>query len=584
MAVSRPLLPKIMGSPTTLYHQLKESRLPVAAFSGAFRRQLRPRGPLARRAGIDRADYGKVVEGLNNGTLTAAPERKPSEDLPTTGELGASLRPTGLSALLARFGPLLILLLLLLLLALAIITGAYFIVAVAAVVVAGSAVVLTRRARRQDETATLLTEPEKAGERLAEVPSRPDFNIHLTGETSFPAATPGGANGESREAERFRAAVTGLSSIASLRPPARPARTDFPLALATTKVAFALKPRIAHGARLSKLVKIRNLRWTVETETDETAPIVEAMAYPDFEEPMYKKLTGESNELLLPNLKLIPPNTISLLKTNQKVIESYMVGLNHEMGRELLWREYPTDQRGSYFRQFWDVSGLVTPDPGKTPAQLAEENKDIKPIHTWQRSTLLGRHNNRDAQGDDSQIVLVVRGDLLKRYPNSVVFAQKAIIGSDGAKAIDLDLTAAEFTKELLFPLYRAEIYPDIKFFGFDLTVRQAKGDDPSPGFPANDHEGWFFIIQEVPGEARFGMDISYDPGTDGVTWDDLSWRNFPTPDPDFITASPHPTGFVPTDNNPDRWATSSASMAYILFQKPSMVAVHASEMLANLA
>ena len=33
-----------------------------------------------------------------------------------------------------------------------------------------------------------------------------------------------------------------------------------------------------------------------------------------------------------------------------------MVGLNHEFARELLWREYPTDQRGSYFRQFWDVA------------------------------------------------------------------------------------------------------------------------------------------------------------------------------------------------------------------------------------
>ena len=35
-----------------------------------------------------------------------------------------------------------------------------------------------------------------------------------------------------------------------------------------------------------------------------------------------------------------------------------MVGLNHEFARELLWREYPTDQRGSYFRQFWDVARL----------------------------------------------------------------------------------------------------------------------------------------------------------------------------------------------------------------------------------
>jgi hypothetical protein len=166
-----------------------------------------------------------------------------------------------------------------------------------------------------------------------------------------------------------------------------------------------------------------------------------------------------------------------------------------------------------------------------------------------------------------------------------VVFAQKAIRDNTGAQAIDLDLTTAEFAQQLLFPLYKAELLPDIKLFGFDLTARQAKGLDPSPGFPNTDHEGWFFVIQEVPGEPRFGMDIEYDPGSDGVTWDDLSWRSFTPPDPDFVKVSPSPLGgvFAPSDNTPDRWATTSANMAYMLFQKPSMVAVHASEMLANL-
>lgn len=113
---------------------------------------------------------------------------------------------------------------------------------------------------------------------------------------------------------------------------------------------------------------------------------------------------------MLPNLKLIPANTISLLKTNQKFIESYLVGLNHEMGRELLWREYPTDERGSYFRQFWEVKGIIRPNTGKTEAQLTEEYKDIKPIHTWSSHSLLATHNNRDQGGDTEQAVLLLRG------------------------------------------------------------------------------------------------------------------------------------------------------------------------------
>ena len=103
------------------------------------------------------------------------------------------------------------------------------------------------------------------------------------------------------------------------------------------------------------------------------------MAHPDFEDAMYAHLRDISKELLIPNLDLIPPNTISLLETNPKFIESYLVGLNHEMARELLWREYPTDMRGSYFRQFWEVKGVSNPD---TPAD-AEQLKDVTKLHTW---------------------------------------------------------------------------------------------------------------------------------------------------------------------------------------------------------
>src|SRR5207244_2077124 len=129
----------------------------------------------------------------------------------------------------------------------------------------------------------------------------------------------------------------------------------------------------------------------------------------------------------LPNLKLVPPNTISLLETNPPFIESYMTGLNHEFGRELLWREYPTDQRGSYFRQFWNVKGISDmTDP--------EVYKDIMPLDQWGSKTALGEHRN-PKRGPGEQLVLLVRGDLLKKYPNTIIYAQKAhaAVDSNGA-------------------------------------------------------------------------------------------------------------------------------------------------------
>ena len=44
-----------------------------------------------------------------------------------------------------------------------------------------------------------------------------------------------------------------------------------------------------------------------------------------------------------------------------------MVGLNHELASELLWREFPSDTRASYFRQFWDTRGIAAPMPQLPP-------------------------------------------------------------------------------------------------------------------------------------------------------------------------------------------------------------------------
>ena len=52
----------------------------------------------------------------------------------------------------------------------------------------------------------------------------------------------------------------------------------------------------------------------------------EVMAYPKIDLPMYQPLKGISSELFLPNSISISPNSITLIETNQKFIEAYMVG------------------------------------------------------------------------------------------------------------------------------------------------------------------------------------------------------------------------------------------------------------------
>lgn len=594
LALSKPVLSKVMGSPTTLYHQLRESRLPAAAISGAFRRLVRPNGKMVQKLGVNtRFDYSALVQGLNDGSLTAAPPKQVPAGLPNTKDFADQILsrklPPWLEWLIAHALQILIALLIAFVV-LALITGAFILFAVlAAGAIAGY---LYAKALKNDDQAVaeLLLDPAKQSEAIANIPAQPNFTLTISDEVNPPSATPTTAGNDSVEAANYRVALNDRVKRMAISVPVEVLQ-PFNLVNAQAKVSVALDPRVSFPKLISAFVRLPKY-----ITIDVPERMFPAMAYPDIIDPMYKPLADISQDLLLPNVKLIPPNTISLLKTNQKFIESYLVGLNHEMGHELLWREYPTDERGSYFRQFWDVNGIIHPTSPNdaaalTPAQkaaeqakLTEAHKDIKPIDTWKRASTLDSHNNRSSTGAKSQVVLVIRGDLLKRYPNTLIFAQKAIPGDAKINPqIETNLTPSEFDTELMFPLYKGDLPPDIKFFGFDMTVEQAKGTEPLG--PFTDTLGWFFVIQEVPGEPRFGMDLSFDPGTDGLSWDDLAWDKFGA-EIAFITKDVKPnfgTDFNLPPSDRQMWGADSAQMASVLFQKPSMVAVHASEMLENL-
>jgi hypothetical protein len=213
--------------------------------------------------------------------------------------------------------------------------------------------------------------------------------------------------------------------------------------------------------------------------------------------------------------------------------------------------------------------------------------------------------------------VLVIRGELLKRYPTAVIYAHRACWqrqddGSAADKAkhpcfrsggIDnsqerrfAPLTPAEEGKpprdKIRTPLYEAKIDPDIYFFGFDLTVDVAKG---GTGENPNDDPGWFFVIKERPGEPRFGLDSAQQPKLN--VWNDLSWPDVqPGPPGSHIEIATAPAAFnliTPSgadqekdvqfqDDKKVAWSRdmSAAELAYILFQAPVLVGVHASEML----
>jgi hypothetical protein len=159
--------------------------------------------------------------------------------------------------------------------------------------------------------------------------------------------------------------VLGALEALDREPPAdgRPPRRD-PSFVADIRNAIlpALEPVKTIVARTKARLK---LSGTLARRFDSGVtgdPLDPLLFEPTFPQPMYEPLRDLAHQLLLPGIETIPQDTVSLLETNRRFIESYMCGLNHEFAGELLWRQYPTDQRGSYFRQFWDVSEYVSSD------------------------------------------------------------------------------------------------------------------------------------------------------------------------------------------------------------------------------
>jgi hypothetical protein len=423
--------------------------------------------------------------------------------------------------------------------------------------------------------------------------ANPTFVVTLPGQTAKATTTTATtATTDSVDAAAFRSAITDLATFLAVAQPVDPVNPALDIDGQRTAILAGIDPTVTIPARaLARITKPAT--WK---PVDPIAPI---MAAPTFAQPMYRPLRDLSQSYVLPGVENVPPNSVGLLLTNHAFVESYLVGLNHEMARQLFVDGYPTDQRGSYFRQFWDVSATVG-KPG---------DPDIPPINTWPLTTPLG--SNLDPGALAANVVLVVRGGLLARYPNTIIFAGRALLdATTGELHLDESAGADQLYKH---PIFGGTLGPDITFFGFDLTADEALGKNPAS-------EGYFFGFMQAPTEPRFGLEPI--EGPTGVSyWSELSWLNFASgvkvaaapafvggysksrlPSttfaaalgqgavPAFVPAIVQPTNYTigpGTDaaNASDKhvaWGNDAAQAAYILYRRPYRIMVHASKMLPN--
>jgi hypothetical protein len=569
--------------------------IPPVLTSTVFRRVLRPGGRLMRTLPFTAtATPTNLIQRMNAGEVTSAPPKTVPSGVVTVDQTANAVLPTGVPGTvlgwLKQF-PWLPWAVLIVAIVLAIIL--FFVLgpvagAVAALAVAGAGFYLFRLLRgwaTDEQAAQSVSQAGQTPGSVAKYPTSSNFALSAPGSSFVP--TLGGP--DSPTAVRFNAALgQSFQLIAKGNVQAqRPAPIAIDLGAVAKTVLTAVDPKVTIFRRGLSMIALPP--WIIAQIGED---FNEVMAYPKIDLPMYEPLEERSVERLLPNINKIQRNSITLMETNQRFIEAYMVGLNHEFARKLLWREYPTDQRGSYFRQFWSVGDTIDSE-GLSEDALKEKLYDIPEIHRWDPTSALGDHNNRAAPGEPAapQAVLIIRGELLKKYPNTVIFAQHAKMTGDLREP---DWLTADEEKnpprsKTRTPLYHARPEDDIFFFGFDLTIDEVKGTGGDPG--------WYFVLQERPGEARFGLEVSRTAKIE--TFDDVCWSDaMPGINPGkFLSAGAlSSVGFTEPSSitdppKHDQWnddtrvnpaGISSARWAYMLLRQPVMVAVHADEMLAQ--
>jgi hypothetical protein len=321
----------------------------------------------------------------------------------------------------------------------------------------------------------------------------------------------------------------------------RPASSAQVLASMATTIRQKLDPAAALAKRLRARITAPGKAWG-------GAALPSRMrASLDLDWPAAERLVDQDPELLLPGVGAMAEDSVALAKVNQAFVEALLIGANHELAREFVWRELPTDLRDTFVHRFW--------------TRVDPEARDIGEIANWPAASALGSH----VLGLDAAqtIVLVVRGELLRRFPDTVIYAVPAKAGVN--PPIE-DETAAE-----VLPTFFGRLGPDTQYFGFVLP----KGADLF-GTP-----GWLFAFEQVPTRPRFGLDPS-DPKQPAApaTWSDLSWKHVGSGT--HVLRSPAPVAKalayddIGVNTWTETWGRDAAAMARICLQRPARMLVHA--------
>ncbi len=308
----------------------------------------------------------------------------------------------------------------------------------------------------------------------------------------------------------------------------------WPVAVDVSSVADAV-------AELDPLLATRAALVDRVAGLDDLLPAAELPAelqlVPEFLDPVLDDLLGIDDDVVAPGFGDFPPNRVRLLGVNPGFVAACLVGANHAMADEFRWREFPADLAGTFFRRFFGYH-----DPATT---------DIDPIEAWKPEWSL----TAQVPSASETTAILIRGDLIRRYPDVNIFIAPPAAGGDEKE--DEDVIDTERVEQ---PIFETRLGADARVVGFAIAPEVVTGDEVG----GVEH---YIVFEERMVAPRFGLDLVRDtPAFDD--WDELARTDF-DPIPIHTPATEISDALGAPTHQGVQWGRNGAHLGAATHQRP---------------
>jgi len=276
--------------------------------------------------------------------------------------------------------------------------------------------------------------------------------------------------------------------LTALRPlqPGDPALSPVATDMLAGAVAAAFDPTAGNPPAAARVLA------TIAGGIDPAQPLAPPELAVQLDRPAWADLAATDGQWLLPGVGQLPANSVIALQSDPIFIDAYLTGLNTQLLAELRWRNIPVATGSTPIRRFWDRADTTTGEPAA----------DITGIASWAPSSGLGDPAHLAPGATGQELVIAVRGELLLRYPTTLVYLQPAI--PPGATTANFDADPDPSVAPVL-PAFRGRIGADVMFFGF-------------PAVDSTALAGHWLVFEEPPAGYRFANDVPTSAST-GHDW-----------------------------------------------------------------